>query len=95
METNQLIQMDYDVVYEINGQKIIQTKRRVITDGEYQAVLMVYDPKFTKTERQELIGKMYPRFGNYEAFLPAYGLIVWMHDKERFDQLVETISNES
>lgn len=97
METSQKnqnnpIQMDYDVVYNINNQKIIQTRRRIITGEEHQAVLMIYDPNHKDTKEQEIIWKMYPRFGNYEGFLPANSLIVWMHLRERFDLLVNKIN---
>lgn len=94
MEEDEIVEMDYDKVYSFNGKKLIQTRRRVITDGEHQAVLMILDPAATETKRQEVIWKMYPRFGNLEGFLPANSLMVWMHKADRFDLLVNRINED-
>lgn len=85
--------MDYDVVYEINGQQIIQTRRRVMTCGDHQANIYIYDPKITP-ETIEFIWKIYPRFGQYEAFLPANSCAVKINSKERFDAIVAIIEQD-
>ncbi len=94
MESDEVIEMNYDQVYEFNGKKLLQTRRRIITDGKHQAVLMILDTNRKTTEQQEVIWKMYPRFCNLEGFLPANSLIEWIHKADRFELLLNRINED-
>lgn len=83
-----------DLVYQCkNGDMVITTRKRSITDGKHQAVMIIY--RKDGEVKSSSAGKSYPEFDNVRGFLPIDSLVSMVNNMDRFFEIVHEIQHGS